>query len=111
MKKIFAILIISSFFSSCEKCDLFDKDDDACPIVVAESVPAEVSAAYNTAYPGYTVENWFNKDGYFVAAFEKNDADYFAKYDSGGNFIKEFQEDDSEYESGCECEEEDEHED
>ena len=106
MKKLLALLFLLPF-SSCEKCDLFEKDDETCPVITAESVPQEVMAAYSSTYSAYTVETWFNKDGYYVAAFEKNGEDYFAKYDSGGNFVKEFIEDDSEYESGCECEEED----
>jgi hypothetical protein len=104
---LFPLFVVTLSFTSCEKCDLFEKDDEACPVITAESVPQEVIAAHNSTYSAYAVENWFNKDGFFVAAFEKNGDDYFAKYDSGGNFRLEFREDDAEYESGCECEEED----
>ena len=101
MKKLLAIIALTAFFTSCEK------EDQQCPVVKPENVPSSVADGFNAKYTGTTVETWFSKDGMYVAAFEINGEDRFAKFDGKGSFQSEFKEDDGDYDNGCECEEED----
>lgn len=104
MKYLVTLFAVSLLLISCEK----EENENTCAIIGLESIPKSVTDGFTAKYPGVTVENWFDKNGAFVASFEKDRKDLFAKFGSDGNFITEFKEDDSEYESGCECEDEDE---
>ncbi len=116
MKKLLVILFSTTLFASCEKCDLFDKDEKPCEIVAVEKVPASVVESFKTKYPAITVDTWFNKDNTgYAAAFTKDNNDMLSLFDNNGNFQSEENEDldddnndNNEDEEGCECETEDE---
>lgn len=108
MKNLLFLLAVTGMLTSCEKWEIGQEEDEiSCPVIAQESIPKVVTDAYTAKYPSVSAEIWFDKNGTYVAAFEKDGKDMFAKFGSDGNFITEFKEDDSEYESGCECEEED----
>lgn len=104
MKIILIVPLMAILLLACEK----DEIENTCPVISSESVPEQIVSGFTAKYPGTTVETWFNKEGSYVAGFEKDGKDRFAKFGSDGNFQNEFKEDDNEFESGCECEDENE---
>lgn len=116
-KTIILSLALITCLTACEKMELFDRDkkDKPCAIVSSETLPSEVSVAFQTKYQGATVETWFNKDNIgYCALFTFNSVKTLAQFNNDGSFVKEETEveqegehEDEDNDSGCECEVED----
>jgi len=115
MKTLLIILIGLTTFTSCEKGNLFDKNkkDKPCAVVSVETMPSSVTTAFQTKYPGITVEKWFNKDNTgYCALFTLNGKKTLSQFNNDGGFVKEESEveqqgnhqDGNNSDSGCECE-------
>jgi hypothetical protein len=113
MKHLMLALSIVTVFSSCEKFELFDKENP-CAIVAPEKIPSTVSESFKTKYPGVTVDTWFNKDNNgYAASFKKDGTERISLFDNDGNFQSEIDEDndddnDGDHEDGCDCDSENE---
>lgn len=93
MKKILFAFMSLTLWTACAKegKKVEDEPTNHCPVISALSVPAEVIAAFQTAYPKQTVLVWFQKDSTGYAAFFVNGGNQrkLVEFSASGTFVSE----------------------
>lgn len=90
MKKIFYLIIISCFFSSCRSFHFFPIRVKPSSEISADKVPSFITSAFQTKYPGITPEKWFLKhNDNYIARFNHNGSTTYAIYTKNGLFDEE----------------------
>ena len=116
MKKLLFFVVALTLFMACENSGSNDNEKNVkqCPIVKADAVPSLVISAFQTKYPGVTVDKWFNKDSMgYCALFIINNQKTLSQFNNDGSIVKEetdleqegeHQDNADDNDSGCECE-------
>lgn len=95
MKKMILVLSVASLFVACTKESKKDKNENEkenhCPVVSASAVPASVVSAFQTKYPGISVNTWFQKDniGYCAYFIQPPNQKKLAEFTTAGVFVSE----------------------
>ena len=87
MKKILFATIVIAFLISCSK----DENENPCPVVNKNLVPAMVKTGFQAKYPSDSVITWFKKDsiGYCAYFIQPVNQRKLAEFTPMGTFVSE----------------------